>query len=122
MPPVAPYLPSAAPETPNITGTWNMGLQGDHVIPTALVLKQDGKRLTGTIHLPTSRNGDRVEIPLTGDIADGAFTIAGDVPGAAQPTTIELAGKVNDDGSLEGTVTTPHGKLPWTAERLKERK
>ena len=30
-------------DRPTITGTWNMGLEGDHVIPVALVLKQDGR-------------------------------------------------------------------------------
>jgi hypothetical protein len=111
---------SAFAEAANITGTWNMGLQGDHVIPTAFVLKQDGKALTGTIAMPTQRNGQRVEIQLSGSIADGAFSLSGTVDGA--DTTIEVAGKLNDDGSLEGTVKSRHGTMPWTAERLKERK
>jgi hypothetical protein len=90
------------------------------VIPTAFVLKQDGKALTGTIAMPTQRNGQRVEIQLSGSIADGAFSLSGTVDGA--DTTIEVAGKLNDDGSLEGTVKSRHGTMPWTAERLKERK
>ena len=28
-----------ADSAPNITGTWNMGVQGGHVVPVALVLK-----------------------------------------------------------------------------------
>jgi hypothetical protein len=43
---------AVAAEPATITGTWNMGLEGDHVIPVALVLKQDGPTLTGTIALP----------------------------------------------------------------------
>ena len=43
-----------AAEPATVTGTWNMGLQGDHVVPVALVLKQDGKTVTGTILMPTS--------------------------------------------------------------------
>ena len=35
-------------EPQGLTGTWNMGLQGGHVIPVALVLKQDGEALAGT--------------------------------------------------------------------------
>src|SRR4051812_6354518 len=107
---------------PNISGTWNMGLQGDHVIPTALVLKHDGRKLTGTIQMPTQRIGDRKEVTLDGEFADSAFTLSGTVDGAAEPTTLEIAGKLNDDGSMEGTLKSPHGKIPWTAERLKERK
>src|SRR4051794_1623340 len=110
-----------------LTGTWNMGLQGGHVIPVALVLKQDGDTLTGTISMPTQKIGQTVDVALKGDIAHGAYTLAGTVEGAKEPTTIEITGKLNDEGMLEGTVVMggtsgPHGNLPYTAERLKERK
>jgi hypothetical protein len=115
-----------AAETPSITGTWNMGLQGDHVIPTALVLKQQEKKLTGTIAIPTQRAGQRVEVALTGEFVDGALKLSGDVESATEPTTITIAGTLKDDGTLEGTLSMRnHGRdhnLPWTAERLKERK
>ena len=115
---------AAAAETPNITGTWNMGVDGGHVIPVALVLKQDGQKLTGTIALPTSQNGDhRVEVALTGALVDRAFTLSGTVEHAKEPTTLDISGKLLDDGSIEGTFSmADHGKMPWTAERLKERK
>ncbi len=54
-------------EAPSLTGTWNMGLQGGHVIPVALVLKQDGATLTGTISMPTQRIGTTVDVALKGD-------------------------------------------------------
>jgi hypothetical protein len=111
---------SAFAEAANITGTWNMGLEADHVIPTAFVLKQDGKQLTGTIALPT-RDGHRMEIQLSGSIADGAFSLTGTVEGT-EPSTIDLAGKLTDEGSLEGTMKSRHGTWKWTAERFKERK
>ena len=110
----------SAAETPSISGTWNMGLEADHVIPTAFVLKQDGKVLTGTIALPT-RDGHRMEIQLSGSIADGAFSLTGTVEGA-EPSKLDLAGKLVDDGSLDGTMTSRHGTWHWTAERFKERK
>lgn len=117
---------AAAAETPTVTGTWNMGLQGDHVIPTALVLKQQDKKVTGTIALPTQQNGKRVEVELTGDFVDGALTLSGTVENATEPTNIAITGKLLDDGSLEGTIAVRlHSRdhnLPWTAERLKERK
>jgi hypothetical protein len=114
-----------AAELPSITGTWNMGLEGDHVIPVALVLKQDGHTLTGTIALPTQNAGSRVEVKLSGEIADGAFKLSGTVEGAKEPNTLAISGKLLDDGSMEGTFEMPghgHGSMPWTAERLKERK
>ena len=114
-------------EAPSLTGTWNMGLQGGHVIPVALVLKQDGATLTGTISMPTQRIGTTVDVALKGEIADAAFTLSGTVEGAKEPTTIEIKGKLNDEGMLEGRVVMsgaqgPHGDMPYTAERLKERK
>jgi hypothetical protein len=110
-------------ETPTVTGTWNMGVQGgDHVVPIALVLKQDGHKVTGTIAMPTQRTGQPVDVEMTGEMTDGTFTISGDVPGAAEATTIAVAASLKDDGSLEGTVSMRDHKMPFTAERLKERK
>jgi hypothetical protein len=116
---------AVAAESPNITGTWNMGLEGDHVIPVALVLKQDGHKLTGTIALPTQNAGDRVEVRLSGEFADGVFKLSGTVEAAKEPTTLAISGKLLDDGSMEGKFEMPghgHGSMSWTAERLKERK
>ena len=110
-----------AEPAPTVTGTWNMGLQAGHVVPVALVLKQDGKSVTGTIALPTQR-GDRVEVKLSGEFSGGALTLSGDVEHAVEPTTIRIVGKLTEEGTLEGKATTPHGDVPFTAERLRERK
>lgn len=115
----------AIAETSTITGTWNMGLQGGHVIPVALVLKQDGTAVTGTIALPTQHVGERKEVELKGEFVDRALKISGAVDGAAEPTTIEVEGTLQDDGSMEGTlamIAKETHRVPWTAERLKERK
>ena len=111
-----------APATHDVTGTWNMGLQGDHVIPTPLVLKQDGREVTGTIGMPTQQIGHRIEVKLTGEMVDGALKLAGSVESADGALPIEIAGKLQDDGSLEGTLVMRGHNLTWTAERLKERK
>jgi hypothetical protein len=92
------------------------------VIPTALVLKQEGRTVTGTIALPTQHVGQRVEVELTGEFADGSLTLSGTVQGAAEPTTLTLTATLKDDGSLEGRLSMRDHNLPWTAERLKERK
>ena len=113
---------AARAETPSIAGTWNMGLQGDHVIPTALVLKQDGKKVTGTIAMPTQHVGQRVDVELTGEFVDNALTLSGTVDHAAEPTTIEITGTLKDDGSLEGKLGVGSHRVSWTAERLRERK
>lgn len=108
-----------------LTGTWNMGLQGGHVIPVALVLTQDGEALSGTISMPTQKIGSTVDVALRGEIAKGAFTLTGTVENAKEPTTIAIKGTLNEDGMLEGTVSmgadASHREMPYTAERLKER-
>jgi hypothetical protein len=115
-----------ADSAPNITGTWNMGVQGGHVVPVALVLKQDGKTVTGTIAMPTQHVGERLDIALTGTLDGAALTLSGKADEAAEPTTIEIAGKLLEDGTMEGAVEVVMGKgthrANWTAERLKERK
>src|SRR5882724_1381407 len=72
----------------SLTGTWNMGLQGGHVIPVALVFKQDGPTLTGTVTLPTQHAGQTVDVALTGEIANGEFTVSGTVEGEKEPIRI----------------------------------
>src|SRR5215470_14006367 len=81
---------------PNVTGTWNMGLQGGHVVPVALVLKQDGNTVSGTVAMPTQHVGERKEIELKGEFAAGVLKISGVVEGAADPTTIEIEGTLQE--------------------------
>ena len=114
-----------AETSPNITGTWNMGVQGGHVVPVALVLKQEGTVVNGTITLPTQHIGERKDVDLTGEFDGVMLKLSGDVEGAADKTTIEIEGKLLDDGTLEGTVALiakEAHRMSWTAERLKERK
>jgi len=109
-------------ETPNVTGTWNMGLQGGHVVPVALTLEQNGTAVSGVILLPTQRSGERLEIQLKGELAGVVLTLSGAVDGGGDHASIEIAGTVNDDGTMEGTLKGPHGTVSWSAERLKARK
>jgi hypothetical protein len=109
-------------DAPSLTGTWNMGLQGGHVVPVALVLKQNGDILTGTISMPTQRVGQPVDVSLKGDISHGTLTLTGTVESAKEPTTIGITGRLNDEGIIEGTLAMQGHDMPYTAERLKERK
>ena len=110
-------------DTPTVTGAWNMSLQGDHVIPVGMELKQEGDKVSGTILMPTQHIGERKEISLTGDFIDGALKLSGSAEGATADTAkLELVAKMEDDGTLSGTISNGRGKAPWTAERLKQRK
>lgn len=107
----------------NLTGTWNMGVQSDHVVPIALVLEQDGTAVTGTIAMPTQHAGQHdAEVTLTGDFVNGALKLSGTVKGASESTTLEVTATLNDEGTLEGKISMPRGSHPFTAERLRERK
>ena len=106
---------------PELTGTWTLGVEGDHVIPMAMVVKQEGSKLSGTIAMPINQHGDRRDIAFEGEISAGVLTFA---TKEGKPT-LEVKGRLNDDGSLAGTVVMnggPDHTMNWTAERLKERK
>lgn len=142
----------AAAQTPQkaapLTGTWTMGLIGDHVIPTALVLDQKGNALTGTFIFMGK------DFPVTGDVVDGKITLKGKGPafgvrsgheagvaagagprtavaspagaGAPQLADMTISGTLDADGAMAGTLATKMaegtGMIKWSAERLKERK
>ncbi len=94
-----------------IAGTWDMTLQSHQL---ALVLKQEGKKVSATLMMPGK------DVPLEGEYADGALTLAtpaGD-SGAMQ---MKLTGKLQADGTLAGEFEGSRGKANWTAERLKKR-
>lgn len=113
---------SAIAADPDLTGTWTLGVEGDHVIPMAMVIKQDGSRISGTIAMPTNQHGDRRDIPFEGEVSASGITFA---TKEGKPT-LEFNGSLNEDGTLAGSVIMsadgPHHKMNWTAERLKERK
>ena len=112
---------TAGPQA-SVAGTWNMGLQGDHAITTALVLEVDGTTVSGTIALPSPHH-ELVEVKLTGEFVDRALEVSGVVEHGGQEITVGVSGTLKDDGTLEGTVSlSGHGNLPYTAERSKEHK
>jgi hypothetical protein len=137
-------VPAAAaaqtPQTPaSLAGTWNMSLIGDHVIPVALILEQNGTALKGTFVLMGK------DFPLTGNVVDGKVTLTGKGPafgrkgagpngdhntavaaGAhAALADMTISGLVGDDGNLAGSIAMKFGEetgaIKWSAERLKER-
>ncbi len=141
----------AAAQSPSLSGTWNMSLIGDHVIPVALVLEQNGTALTGTFILMGK------DFPLTGEVAGDTLTLTGKGPvfgrpggdhnaavaagGGAKPTAVAgpaqpganmaladmtITGTTDATGALAGNIALKMadgtGTIKWTAERLKERK
>jgi hypothetical protein len=106
---------------PTVTGVWNMAVEGDHVIPIGMELAQDGRSVTGKILLPTSRGGRR-EVALSGEFADGELTLAAiDEDANGDGPALKLRAKLADDGTLSGTLSSRHGEMKWSAERLNPR-
>src|SRR5579859_3140196 len=107
----------------DVTGTWNMGLQGGHVIPVGMELKQDGTRVTGRILMPTQRIGETKEVALTGEFVDGALKLSGVADEKSNAGDLKLDAALDEDGTLTGTISvSEHGMMHWTAERLKAKK
>jgi hypothetical protein len=103
-----------------LDGTWNLGLQGDHVVPVALVLKQDGAKVSGTMMLPGN------DVVIEGTFENGQLTFTGrmeDHTGQGAAREIKATGKLRDDGTMEGDFAgAGHGTMHWTAEKLKSKK
>ena len=117
----APQTPAAPPQAAapaadmaTVDGAWAMNVETPQgAMAVSLILKSEGKKITGTI---TSPQGDA---PLEGEFADGkiAFAISIDSPEGSM--AIGFAGAMKEDGTMAGTLTGPFGEAPWTASRVK---
>src|SRR3954467_11329223 len=114
-------LSALAGDASTVTGVWQLGLQGDHVLPVGLELKQDGTAVTGRIRLP-SDHGDRRDVELAGTFIDGTLSLHSTEEitlkthdGEAKKTTLKIEGRMQKDGTMTGTFMDA---MPWTAERL----
>lgn len=110
---------------PSVAGTWNMQVQGDHVVPVALVLTQAGSTVAGTVMLPSG------DVPVKGEFTGGTLTLKG---GTGTPPPVAASGghaapggalvitaRLTPDGTLEGEFSGGRGAMKWTAERLRQR-
>ena len=116
----------------SIAGTWNVTLMSHQV---ALVLEQDGTRVTGTLMMMGS------EAKVDGTFVDGVLKLTSNARVMARPpaatheeghaappgstkegTALTLTAKLQDDGTLVGEAPGPNGPATWTGERLKEPK
>ena len=107
------------PDPSNVSGVWQMNVQGDHVIQVGMELKQDGKTVTGTILMPTQHIGQRKEVSVTGEFADGALKLSGTAEGASEDTAkLDIAATMQKDGTMSGTLSAGTHSATWTGERL----
>jgi len=99
----------------SVTGTWSMSVDSPHGAATmGLVLKQDGTRVTGTF-----ASGHSPDMALEGEFTDGTLKLETTEGGDAK---ITFTGKLKDDGTLAGYLSSQMGDMKWTATRVPEQK
>ena len=107
--------PEPAGSLTDVTGTWVMEISGHQI---ALELEQKDTRVEGIMHAMGQR------VLLIGEYKDRALTLKGERPedgaghdGKGGPIVATML----DNGTLEGELTTNHGRMKWTGERFKKR-
>lgn len=99
----------------DVTGTWVMEVSGHQI---ALELEQKDTRVEGIMHAMGQR------VLLVGDYKDRALMLRGERPedGAGHDGKgAPIVATMLDNGTLEGELTTNHGRMKWTGERFKKR-
>jgi hypothetical protein len=107
-------LGAAVAAAPNLSGRWTVSVQTPHGdISAAMVLKQDGKKVTGTVENPHGGS----DHTLAGEFVEGTLDLAttdGDDSGS-----MIFKAKLKDDVTLAGYLSSQMGDLPFTATRIK---
>ena len=104
---------AAQEAAPTVTGKWELSVVTPHGdTPMALELRQDGKKITGTLATPHG------EVRLEGEHADGKLTLA---TSASDSPEMTLKGALKDDGTMAGYLSSERGDMKWIAQRSKEK-
>lgn len=105
----------AAGSLTDVTGTWVMLVSGHQI---ALELEQKDSRVEGVMHSMGQR------VLLIGDFQDRTLTLKGERSedgaghdGKGGP----IVAKMLDNGTLEGELSTNHGRMKWTGDRFRKR-
>ena len=102
------------PKLNDITGTWVIEIESHQL---GLEVEQKGTDVEGTLYAM----GDRV--PLTGTYIDRNLVLKGvpmDPSQPSEPGAGPITAKMLDNGTLEGELSGRHGRMKFTAERLKK--
>lgn len=97
----------------DIVGTWTINSEGRRgPQESTLVVRADGKALSGTFTGPRGNSMDIAEIK-----SDGAsFSFDAELSTRMGDFTLNYSGKTNGD-SMEGSIETPMGSRPFTGKR-----
>jgi hypothetical protein len=107
-----PKTEAKAPAT--LAGKWNMSINSPQgAMESALELKQDGKKITGTIVTPQGTT------ELEGEFAEGKLVFAIYFEAGGGAMEIWFSGALKEDGTLAGSLDVQGSQIPWTAQRVK---
>lgn len=107
---LAAALALMAAGAPTVSGTWSMSIDSPHgTMKASLSLKQDGTKVTGSF------SGPLPDMAVEGTFQDGTLKV--ETAGDAEHKFVFQA-KLKDDGTLAGYLSTEHGDMKWTAERV----
>jgi hypothetical protein len=97
---------------PSVTGRWSMSVKGSphDDVTMALELTQEGKKVSGTLATP---HGDNLQV--AGEFAEGTLTLATTSGGESK---ISMTAKLQEDGTLDGYLSSQMGDMTWTARRV----
>jgi len=103
---------TAVVAAPSIAGDWTMIVEGTPhgTMTMGLTLKQDGTKVTGTFV-----SGHAADMEVAGEFVNSELHIASTQ--VKEDDRIVFDGKLRDDGTLAGTLSSPMGDMKWTATR-----
>lgn len=106
----------SAKKAATVSGKWTLTVAGNPHgnVAMGLTLAQDGTHVTGTFASP---HGD---MPVDGDFTDGTLKLA--TTGGDADSHITFEGRLKDDDTLDGYLSSPMGDMRWTARRAKDGK
>jgi hypothetical protein len=112
--PPAQEKPADPKAAASIAGKWDMSADTPNGTQSVtLVIKLDGKKVTGTM------NGPQGEIPHEGEYVDGKLTTSISIQGNGGSMNITFSGGLKEDGTMAGTFDFGQGAMNWKATRAK---
>ena len=101
-----------------VTGTWTLTIEAPPphgAVTGSLVLKQDGRKVTGTFSSDHTGNAK-----MEGEFADGQLSLTMTIAGDDSSHATTLTAKFKDDDTLVGYISGPMGDMTLTAKRAKD--
>lgn len=94
-----------------VAGKWTLSVDSPHgTVPMDLVLKQEGKKITGTLS-----HGRAADIPLQGEFSDDALSFTTAAQGDLE--AMEFRGRIQSDGTLTGYFSSSMGDMKVAGKR-----